>query len=131
MAAASISAGKQRVKRLMQAQMEFTPAASGIFYVTSIERLDDLKIAFDPLNCNFSVRAPNQAWVSDLNSFGSSGGQKTRHLSTEHLSLRVDISTVGPLVSGSAETPVRDDDFCEERQKCTYTTGLERALLVA
>ena len=57
--------GKQRVQRLMQ-QHGIRARGKRRFRVTTTDSRHDLPIAPNLLNRNFTVAAPNQAWVGDL-----------------------------------------------------------------
>ena len=60
-----IRVGKQRVQRLMQ-QHGIRARGKKRFRVTTTDSRHDLPIAPNLLNRNFTVAAPNQAWVGDL-----------------------------------------------------------------
>jgi putative transposase len=63
--AQGIRVGKQRVQRLMQ-QHGIRARGKRRFRVTTTDSRHDLPIAPNLLNRNFTVAAPNQAWVGDL-----------------------------------------------------------------
>jgi putative transposase len=63
--AQGVRAGKQRVQRLMQ-QHGIRARGQRRFRVTTTDSRHDLPIAPNLLNRNFTVAAPNQAWVGDL-----------------------------------------------------------------
>jgi len=63
--AQGIRVGKQRVQRLMQ-QHGIQARGKRKFRVTTTDSRHDLPIAPNLLNRNFTVAAPNRAWVGDF-----------------------------------------------------------------
>jgi len=71
--AQGVRVGKQRVQRLMQ-QHGIQARGKRRFRVTTTDSRHDLPIAPNLLNRNFTVAAPNRAWVGDFTYIATDGG---------------------------------------------------------